>query len=351
MLKQANWYVIGVMSGTSLDGVDIAYISFTNKETLSYKIVKTTTMPYSLDWKNRLTAAFTASRKELKRINIDYGEYLGLLINDFIATNNIQKIDFVASHGHTIFHKPEEAYTLQIGDGNTLAKTCKQTVICDFRTQDVALGGQGAPLVPIGDELLFSEYNYCLNIGGFANISFNENNIRKAYDICPANIVLNHYTRKIGYEYDDKGELAKSGKLHDKLLTSLDSIPIYLNKTSQGNEVVQKEFIPLINSFNLPTKDILHTFIEHFSNRIAIELKQNTTTLITGGGAYNSYLIERIKKNTKSQLIIPDNKLIDYKEALIFGLLGLLRLENEINCLASVTKASKNHSSGYIFNP
>lgn len=350
-MKKANWHVIGVMSGTSLDGVDIAYIRFTHNEVLSYKILSATTIPYSLEWKNRLTAAFSASKKELLRLDQDYGEYLGILINDFIASNKIRKIDFVASHGHTIFHKPEEAYTLQIGNGKEIATTCKQTVVCDFRTQDVALGGQGAPLVPIGDELLFSAYDYCLNIGGFANISFNENNIRKAYDICPANIVLNHYTRKIGFEYDDKGKLSRSGNLHDKLLASLDSLPNYLNKISLGNEIVQKDFIPLISSFHLPTKDILHTFIEHFARKIAAELKQNTSTLITGGGAYNSYLIERIKKHSNSQLIIPDNKLIDYKEALIFGLLGLLRIENKINCLASVTKASKNHSSGYIFNP
>ncbi len=350
-MRKKTWHIIGLMSGTSLDGVDLAYIKFSNNEKLSYKLIHTSAIPYSKQWNNKLTNAFTASKTELADLDISYGEFLGSLVNDFIIENNIQEIDFVASHGHTIFHKPNEGYTLQIGDGAIIAKTCKNTVVCDFRSQDVALGGQGAPLVPIGDQLLFSEYDYCLNIGGFANISFDENGIRKAFDICPANIVLNHYTRKIGLEYDDQGKIAKSGKLDQKLLTALDSHPNYLSKNSLGNEIVVSEFIPLIDSFKLPLEDVLHTFIEHFSQKIANELKPNTTTLITGGGAFNDYLIERIKHHSQSQLIIPNKELIDYKEALIFGLLGLLRVENEINCLSSVTKASKNHSSGAIFTP
>lgn len=339
------------MSGTSLDGVDLAYIHFSGSKKLRLKIIASETIPYTSIWKNKLTHAFTSNKNDLKLLDIAYGEYLGNLVSDFIKNNAIDKIDFVSSHGHTILHRPDEGYTLQIGNGKALAKTCQQKVICDFRSQDVALGGQGAPLVPIGDELLFSQYDFCLNIGGFANISFDKDGIRSAYDICPANIVLNHYTRKIGLEFDDKGAIAKSGKLNRQLLNALDSLPTYNNKNSLGNELVQKDFIPLIDTFKLTTPDILHTFIEHFSQKIAAELKHNTNTLITGGGAYNNYLIERVKKYSDSELVIPDKSLIDYKEALIFGLLGLLRINNEVNCLASVTKASKNHSSGYVFNP
>jgi len=350
-LKQGSWHVIGLMSGTSLDGVDLAYIHFSNSEKLAYKIIASTTIPYPTNWKNKLTNAFTANENDLKLLDRNYGEYLGNLVNNFIEKNSIEKIDFVSSHGHTIFHKPEEGFTLQIGNGMLMAKTCQQKLVCDFRSQDVALGGQGAPLVPIGDQLLFSQYDYCLNIGGFANISFDDNGIRKAYDICPANIVLNHYTRKIGLEYDDDGKLAKSGELNSQLLNALDSLPSYHNKKSLANEVVQQEFIPVIGSFELPTKDILRTFIEHFSRKIGQELIGSTTTIVTGGGAFNSYLIDRIKQHTHSKIIIPEKNLINYKEALIFGLLGLLRIENEINCLASVTNASKNHCSGYVFNP
>ncbi len=350
-MKQENWFVIGLMSGTSLDGVDLVYVHFSRKKIINFDIIASSTVPYNTYWKNQLTNAFTKDAADIQSLDVSYGKYLGDLVNAFIKQNIIEKIDFVASHGHTIFHKPEEVFTLQIGDGKSLAETCQMKIICDFRSQDVALGGQGAPLVPIGDALLFPEYDYCLNIGGFANISFDQNGIRKAYDICPANIVLNHYTRKTNLEFDDKGSIANSGNLNLKLLEALNTLPSYSNKKSLGNEIVQKEFIPLIDSFNLSLKDILHTYIEHFSIKIAEEIKANTSTLVTGGGAFNSYLIERISRHSNSRLIIPENNLINYKEALIFGLLGLLRNENEINCLASVTKATKNHSSGAIFTP
>lgn len=349
-MKKGIWHIIGLMSGTSLDGVDLAYIQFENTEKLRFKILHTHTIPYPEKWKNRLIAAFDSNEEQLQDLDIKYGEYLGKLVFDFIRKNKIKKLDFVASHGHTIFHKPEESYTLQIGDGQSIANTCKQKVICDFRTQDVALGGQGAPLVPIGDELLFSEYDYCLNIGGFANISFDENGIRKAFDICPANIVLNHYTRKIGLEYDDKGSLAKKGTCHKELLKALDSHASYQKKDSLGNEVVISEFIPLIDSFQLSLHDILHTFIVHFSKKITNEFKTKGKVLITGGGAFNDFVIECIKEQTDSEIIIPSKQLINYKEALIFGFLGLLKNQNEVNCLASVTGAVRDHSSGVLFS-
>lgn len=350
-MKKGTWYIIGLMSGTSLDGVDLAYVKFTNNDKLSYQILNTQAIPYSKNWKLSLQSAFHFNNEELNQIDIQYGNYLGELVKDFIQKNNITQLDFVASHGHTIFHKPEENYTLQIGDGQTLATTCNQKVICDFRTQDVALGGQGAPLVPIGDQLLFSEYDYCLNIGGFANISFDDKGIRKAFDICPANIVLNHYTRKMGLEYDDKGEMARNGKLNSSLLEKLNLLPVYQEKNALGNEVVVSDFIPLIDSFSLSIPDILHTFIIHFSQKIANEIKTNSKVLITGGGALNSFLIEKITVFSKAKIIVPDKQLIDYKEALIFALLGLLKEEGEVNCLASVTKASYDHSSGAVFIP
>lgn len=350
-MKKGTWYTIGLMSGTSLDGVDLAYIKFTNNEQLGYKILNTQAIPYSKNWKLRLQNAFYFNEEELKQIDIQYGKYLGKLVKDFIQKNNITQLDFVASHGHTLFHKPEENYTLQIGDGQEIANICNHKVICDFRTQDVALGGQGAPLVPIGDQLLFSEYDYCLNIGGFANISFDDKGIRKAFDICPANIVLNHYTRKIGLEYDNKGEMARKGKLNSSLLEALHALPVYQEKNSLGNEVVVSDFIPLIDSYSLSIPDVLHTFIVHFSQKIAAEIKTNSKVLITGGGALNNFIIKKIENFSNANIIVPDKQLIDYKEALIFALLGLLKEEGEVNCLASVTKASYNHSSGVIFLP
>ena len=251
-MRKGNWNVIALMSGTSLDGVDLAYIKFTSDSKLDFDILHTEMIPYTSDWKNKLSNAFDSSAVEITHLNIVYGKYLGELITEFIKKFNIKDVDLVASHGHTIFHKPEKGYTLQIGDGATIAQTCKQKVICDFRSQDVAMGGQGAPLVPIGDKLLFSEYDYCINIGGFSNISFDdENNIRQAYDVCPANIVMNHYTRKIDLEYDDRGKLAKTGTLHNELLTKLNKLSLYKSKQSMGNEVIVSDFIPLIDSYNI----------------------------------------------------------------------------------------------------
>ncbi len=350
LTKKGIWHVIGLMSGTSLDGVDLAYIRFVSDSKLDYKILHAETIPYTKAWKKKLSNAFTASAKEITYLNVVYAKFLGKLVKTFIAKHQLKDIDFIASHGHTVFHKPEKGYTLQIGDGATITQTCKQTVICDFRTQDVAMGGQGAPLVPVGDKLLFSKYDYCINIGGFCNISFDdENNLRRAYDVCPANIVMNHYTRKIGLEYDDQGNIAKKGKLNNKLLATLQKLPLYKSKQSMGNEIVVSDFLPLIDSYHIPLEDILRTFVEHIALKTAEEIKDNTTVLITGGGAFNNFLIERIKKHTKSKIIIPDNKLINYKEALIFGLLGLLRASNEVNCLSSVTGAVKNHSTGVIY--
>jgi anhydro-N-acetylmuramic acid kinase len=350
-MTKKHWYGIGLMSGTSLDGLDLVYTQITKNKQYSYKIIATETFPYSNNWRKKLQNAFTSSALEITRLNTEYGKFLGKITNTFIKKNNISKLDFIASHGHTIFHKPGENYTLQIGDGATLAQTCKQTVVCDFRTQDVAKGGQGAPLVPIGDSLFFSAYDYCINIGGFANISFDDMGVRKAFDICPANIILNHYTGKIALEYDDKGLLAKSGEINNELLTALNNLPLYKKRESLGYEIIISDFIPLIDSFNLSIPDILRTVVEHIAIKIAQNLSPNTQSLITGGGALNNYLIERIKFHTKSTIIIPSRELIDYKEALIFSLLGLLRLQNKVNVLASVTGADKNHSSGVIYYP
>ncbi len=349
-MKNKTQYCIGVMSGTSLDGVDLAYIKFDSSVTIKYEIISAITISYSSLWKEKLTNAFTSSAVEITQLNVDYGKYLGKLIAGFIKVNNITDLDFVASHGHTIFHNPAKGYTLQIGDGATIAATCKQKVVCDFRTQDVARGGQGAPLVPIGDKLLFSEYDYCINIGGFANISFEKDNQRKAFDICPANIILNHYTRQINLEYDDKGQLARTGIINTPLLKALDNLSIYTKNDSMGNEFVVSNIIPLIDSFGLPIPTILHTVIEHVAQKIGGLLIPDTKALITGGGALNDYLIERIKQHTTASIIIPNKTIIDYKEALIFGLLGLLRLENNVNILASVTGADRDHSSGVIYS-
>ena len=354
MIKK-QYRVIGVMSGTSLDGVDLAYITFTKERQWQFKIHVAETISYTENWLGILKQLLHYDRNALRQIDADYTKYLSTLINQFIESNTIQNLDAVCSHGHTALHQPEKGLTYQIGNLPILAKLINQTVVCDFRVADVALGGQGAPLVPIGDELLFSNYDFCLNLGGFANISTDIKGERLAYDICPVNIVLNHYIQTLGQNYDDKGQMAATGTVHQTLLDNLNALEFYqkTHPKSLGIEWVVKHIFPLIDSYKLSIADVLRTFTEHIAIQIANEInaKQDATVLITGGGAYHHFLIERLQWHTKNTLIIPDNLIVEYKEALIFGLLGVLKLRDEVNCLESVTGAKMNHSSGKIFNP
>ncbi|KAB1153261.1 anhydro-N-acetylmuramic acid kinase [Tenacibaculum aiptasiae] len=346
-------YCIGLMSGTSLDGIDLAYIQFDSNSYNNFQIIKADTFSYSEEWKNKLQKAISYKKEDLKSLDIEYGILLGKLLNEFIEINEISTLDFIASHGHTILHQPENGITLQIGNGQQIANITNKKVVCDFRVQDVKLGGQGAPLVPIGDKLLFSDYEYCLNLGGFANVSFEKNTKRIAFDICPVNIVLNHYTRKLGQEYDYNGNLASSGNVNETLLNELNLLKFYkINPPkSLGLEWVQKEIFPLIDSLEEDIQTILRTFVEHIAIQIGSVIKNSKSVLATGGGVYNSFLMERIDFYAKTRVEKVNDELINYKEALIFGFLGVLKLDNQVNCLASVTGASKNHSSGEIFQP
>jgi anhydro-N-acetylmuramic acid kinase len=290
---------------------------------------------------------------DLSELNIEYTNLLGNIISEFIVKNNISNIDAVCSHGHTILHQPQNGFTLQIGNLPEIAKFTNQKVVCNFRVQDVLFGGQGAPLVPIGDKILFSEFDYCLNLGGFSNISFEENNERIAFDISPVNTVLNFYANTFGLEYDDKGKISESGNLNKELFEELNQLEFY-QKTypkSLGFEFVQEIVLPILESYSISTEDKMRTFTEHIAFQIGKILQTKTgKLLISGGGVYNDFLIDRIKNHLpKTEVIIPDEKTIKFKEALIFALLGVLKLRNEINVLSSVTGAKQNHSSGEVF--
>ena len=342
------------MSGTSLDGVDLAHIHFTISEgKWSFQILERETIPYTNEWVALLKKAVTFDDLELNKLNLDYTELLGNIIFDFIKRNKISNLDAVCSHGHTILHQPEKGLTLQIGNLPMLAKIVKQTIVCDFRVQDVQLGGQGAPLVPIGDRILFSKYDYCLNLGGFANISFEENGNRIAFDISPVNTVLNYYANQLGFDYDDKGNIARSGKLNSVLLSQLNDLDFYKKSIpkSLGFEFVREIVLPLIEKNNIGIEDKMHTFTEHVAYQIALALpKKEGKLFVTGGGAYNEFLIERLKfLLPQIEIIVPDSTTLEFKEALIFALLGVLKLRDEINVLKSVTGAKKDHSSGVIF--
>ena len=349
----SEFNVIGVMSGTSLDGVDIAFCKFyfeNNK--WQYSIEQAETIKYDKSWKNILAYLENSNALNFVIIHKQYGHFLGKLISKFIRKHRVTP-DFIASHGHTIFHQPENKITFQIGDGAAIAAECGFPVVCDFRSLDVAMGGQGAPLVPIGDKLLFADYDYCLNLGGFANISFENKNKRIAFDICPVNIVLNKIAENFGKEYDENGALSANGKINLSLLNELNDLEYYKNNfpKSLGKEWVLKYFFPILNKYDITDEYKLCTVCEHIALQISHQIKNDSKNkmLITGGGAYNSFLISRIKENCKVLTDIPSKKIIDFKEALIFAFLGVLRMTNNVNCLSSVTGASSDNIGGAVY--
>jgi anhydro-N-acetylmuramic acid kinase len=345
---------IGVMSGTSLDGVDIAYCKFVcvdghwNWQPLTGNIY-----PYPSEMLERLKHSHELSGHDLAQLDVDYGRFLGGLVKQFVAENHCNP-RFVASHGYTVFHEPQKGLTLQIGSGAHIAAVSGIDTICDFRTKDVALGGNGAPLVPIGDKLLYGEqFNYCLNLGGFANISYdNADGQRIAYDICPFNIVANTLTRRIGLEYDKNGELGRKGVVDKDLLEKLNAIPYYKQQPpkSLGREFVDAEILPLFGQ-RTDIENLLATYYQHAACQIsrAIVAEDKKNVLVTGGGAYNEYFIECLKNSTHHYIELPDKSEIDFKEAIIFAFLGVLRYLGLPNCLKTVTGASCDNIGGAIY--
>ncbi len=340
------------MSGTSLDGLDFALCSFEKtKDNYSYKIIKTGFFAYNEVWKKQLSEAQNLNAYEFIKFHKQYGKYIGQKANEFLK--DTERPDFIASHGHTVFHKPEENLTFQIGDGAFIAAETGISTISDFRNLDTASGGQGAPLVPIGDKLLFSEYDYCLNLGGFANISYDRNNVRTAYDICPFNFIINHFAKFKGKEFDKNGEIAEKGNVNKTLLKELNAVDYYKQKApkSLGREYVETYYFPIFNRYKISVEDTLRTFYEHAAYQITENISNSSEAkvLITGGGTYNRFFISLLNRMFEQLLIIPAKELIDYKEAIIFAFLGFLRSIEEVNTLASVTGARKDTSGGNIF--
>ena len=353
-MEKSVYNVIGVMSGTSLDGIDLAYIRFEKNKHWTFHIIEAETYSYSEEWKLILQNLHRSSPTILAEKDLQYTKLLGDTVLKFINSKNLKEIDLICSHGHTILHEPDRGITYQIGNKEALAKQLVQTVICDFRAQDVLFGGQGAPLVPIGDLLLFPDYNACLNLGGFANGSMSKNRDVIAYDICAVNTVMNSLAEKKGMPFDKDGELAKNGTLIPELFSDLGALKFYKidSPKSLGIEWVNSIISPLLAKFNdHKVENILHTYARHISFEISRNFSKNQHVLVTGGGAKNLFLMSLLKTDCLATLFLPEEKLIDFKEALIFGFLGVLRSRNEVNCLSSVTGASVDHSSGYIFSP
>jgi anhydro-N-acetylmuramic acid kinase len=350
-----KYKVIGLMSGTSLDGLDIAYCVFKkNKDGWSYEIEKATTLKYPAAWIDKLSTAHELWGEALIALNAEFGKYLGKVTSEFSEKNNL-KADFIASHGHTIYHQPNKKFTYQLGEGNALHAASKRPVVFDFRSLDVALEGEGAPLVPAGDKFLFGDYDVCLNLGGIANLSRDVKKDRVAYDICFCNMGLNYLMSKINKSYDKDGNMSSEGEINIPLQKSLDKIYRGLQKKrpSLGRELFETQIKPLLDNEKISLQDRLHTITESVAIEISkaiIEQGKNPKVLCTGGGAFNAYLISRILDHCgdNATLIIPEDQVVKFKEALVFAFLGVLRVRGEVNCLKSVTGAIRNSSSGCV---
>jgi anhydro-N-acetylmuramic acid kinase len=359
-----SYTLLGAMSGTSLDGLDLAccHFSLLGEGRWEYTILAAETIPYDAGWQQRLSGLMQADALSFVKTDRALGRWMGEQVRAFMNRHHVQP-QAIASHGHTVFHQPAEGLSVQIGGGFNMMVACGIPVINDFRSLDVALGGQGAPLVPIGDTLLFSEYAYCLNLGGIANISAMQAGKRIAYDICPANGVLNYLARRLGHAYDPDGSLAAGGQLLPGLLHHLNALPYYAQQPpkSLGYEWVEAEALPLIASTEAPVEDLLYTVCEHIAQQIVLSvsrLKAPDTAaqqklLATGGGAFNKHLIQRIDQHLAPfgvEVTLPDAQTVAFKEALIFAFLGALRLRGEPNCLQSVTGAASDSSGGVIYD-
>ena len=341
------------MSGTSLDGLDITHCIFQKlKSGWKYTLSKYATVKYPAQWLNKLSKAHTLGGEELIALDAAYGSYLGKVTLDFIRRHQL-KVDFISSHGHTVFHQPPKGFTYQIGNGYSLFAASGFPVVCDFRMQDVALGGEGAPLAPVGDKFLFNEYDVCLNLGGIANLSVELKGKRYAFDICFCNMGLNYLASEVSKSFDKDGAMAARGTVDNNLLKALNKIYLkfQVKRPSLAREIFENQIKPLLENENISVQDRLCTFTESAAREISkaiISSKGNAKVLCTGGGTFNSFLIARMLHHGGDDItfIIPEEEVIKFKEALVFGFLGVLRVREEINCLKTVTKAVRDSSAG-----
>jgi anhydro-N-acetylmuramic acid kinase len=357
--------VIGTMSGSSLDGLDIAFVELQEVSgRWTYNLRNAICYEYPKEWIDKLSRATTLSSLAYQLLDAEYGKYCGELINRFIQENNIQyQVQLISSHGHTTFHIPDKGLSSQIGNGAAIAAVTGINVVNNLRSMDVAFGGQGAPIVPIGEQLLLGNYLFYLNLGGIANISLNHESRYAAFDICPANKVLNLLAKESGKQYDDGGQIAEKGELNEGLLHSLNDFEYYRMPypKSLSNDFGTDVIYPLIDKRNADTDDDLRTYVEHICIQIAnavanlqsdFNLSGEQKMLVTGGGARNTFLIKRLSEVLAAlnvTLEIPSDDLIDFKEAIIMALIGVLRWREENNTLASVTGASRDSIGGSVW--
>ncbi|HLY71604.1 MAG TPA: anhydro-N-acetylmuramic acid kinase [Puia sp.] len=356
---------IGIMSGSSLDGLDIAFVHFQeNAGKWNFELIKASCYPYDAEWTNKLQSAHTLNAFQYQCLHTEYGHHIGRQVNNFIEENDLHyQVQLIVSHGHTTFHSPENKLTAQLGDGASIAAETGINTITDLRAMDIALGGQGAPLVPIGEILLFGGYDFYLNLGGIANLSFDNKQTYVAFDVCPANRVLNILASQTGKDYDDGGALAAAGKMDEELLSALGRLEYYstAHPKSLPNSFGTEIILPLIKNSGCSIPDALRTYTEHIALQIKKAMEEllsyrppspHYSLLITGGGAHNHFLTGRLQQTLQSlhiTITFPEKDIIDFKEAIIMAFIGVLRWREENNVLASVTGARRNSIGGAVW--
>lgn len=343
---------VGLMSGTSADGLDVCCATFTfTGGKWTFHIDAARGYAYAPELRDKLLNQVQGmGARDFVAFHSEYGHFLGRKVNEFLSETGLHP-DIVASHGSTVFHEPSRGLMFQIGDGAAIAAETGIPTVSDFRRLDIMLGGQGAPLVPVGDNLLFGEYDYCLNIGGFSNISWREGERRIAFDISPVNYVINRYCRGVGLEMDRNGDIAARGRVCETLLEQLDALEYYARPypKSLGREWVEREVFPLLDARTLPLEDLLRTYYEHCARQLSRVTVPGKRVLVTGGGAWNRFLLERMRALSACKLVVPEPAIVEFKEALIFAFLGVLYMAGQPSCLRSVTGARQDSIGGMLF--
>ncbi len=348
----SEYFVIGLMSGSSLDGLDVCFARFEcqAEENWNFEILSAECFDYTEDFQNKLRLLPGQSAYSLAEMHAEFSKVQAAFVNQFFEKYpESKRANLIVSHGQTIFHQPKKSFTTQIGCGATLSALTGKTVVSDLRTFDIALGGQGAPMVPLGEKYLFGGYDSFLNIGGICNVSIHGRDGIRAFDVCPGNTLLNLLAVKQGQRYDDKGSIARSGSVNSELLHLLSQAEFYKIKgpKSLGTEHILELWWPLIEKFETSVEDKMATTVTH----IAAETGKYLTgkTLVTGGGAFNDFLVEKLRQYTKAEIIIPSGEIIEYKEALIIAFAGLKRVLGQNNFISSVTGAQRDNMGGAIY--
>lgn len=354
---------IGMMTGTSMDGADLAYCAFWEENGhWQYELLASETVPLEESWVSRLAYLEAADARTFARTHVYLGHYFGKMIARFIQDKQLSP-EFVALHGQTIFHQPEKNYTAQIGDGETIASYLACPVVTNFRNKDVAAGGQGAPLVPFGEELLFRNHRLFLNLGGFANLTaLRPGKGPIAFDIAGCNLALNWLASQLDppLAYDAGGKVARQGTLQGELLEALNRLPYYRQPPpkSLGTEWLSAHVLPLLRQEDIPVPDRMHTYAVHLAHQLRRAIEKcsgrDEPILVTGGGVYNKFLMEQFKERLKPlgvEVTPVSVEVSDNKEALLFAFLGLNVLLGRPNVLSSVTGATYDVLGGSIHLP